>query len=271
MVVSNTFPTLTSIRNPRLQQIIRLRRKKYRINEGLFVVETFRELDRAIKSGYKLEYMLVTKEQVTNCVNNHFILPAENTFIISEDLVTRISYRQNPSGIVAVFQIPNQPIWDECIARTNLLLAMVGLRVPGNIGVLLRSADALAVRAALLIDSSLDLYNPNLIRNSTGACFLQNLIPMNSEMARLQLRKSSFELVAAAVEGEVSIYEHQFSNKVAVLLGEEKSGLSEFWLREADVRLRIPMNGMAVDSLNVATCGSLMMYEVMRQQNCRSR
>ena len=271
MVDPNSFPTLTSMRNPRLKQIIRLRRKKHRNNEGLFFVETFRELDRAIQSGYKLEYLLVTKEQIANCKDYLSILSAEDIFIISEEFVTRISYRQNPSGIVAIFQIPNQPIWDECIARNSILLAMVGLRVPGNVGVLLRTADALAVRAALLIDSSLDLYNPNLIRNSTGACFLQNLISMDSETARLQLRKSNYEIVATAVEGEVSICEHQFSNKVAILLGEEQFGLPEFWLREADVRLRIPMNGMAVDSLNVATCGSLIMYEVMRQQNWRSR
>jgi len=271
MVNPRVMPTIQSLRNPKLQQLIRLQRKKYRLQDGCFVVETERELLRAIECGLKPEYVVVTEQfqalQPAFCDQ----LPTDQVYEVAEHSLSRIAYRQNPTGILAVFSTPPLPEWDETIGREPFLLALVGLRVPGNIGALLRSADALGVRGVLLIDSPLDLYNPNLIRNSTGAVFLQNIIPLAAEEAWVHLREHGFTLIAAAVDGEHSLFDGGLPAKVALLLGEEQAGLPDFWLQAADVTVRIPMDGRVVDSLNVAACGSLMMYEMMRRKNAKTK
>lgn len=261
------MPTIESIRNPKLQQVIRLRRKKYRLSDGCFVVESKRDLLRAIECGLKPKYVVLSEQFRSDHSAICDQLPTDHVHSISEDLLARITYRQNPTGILAVFPTPPLAAWDETIAGEAVLLVMVGLRVPGNIGALLRSADALGVHGALLIDSPLDLYNPNLIRNSTGAVFLQNIIRCGREEAIVQLREHGYTLVAAVVDGENSLSDGELPDKVAILLGEEQAGLPDYWLQSADVAVRIPMSGRVVDSLNVATCGSLMMYEIMKRKN----
>lgn len=267
----SALPSITSVRNTRIQQIRRLYRKSARLEEGCFVVETLRDLERALAAGHTLEYVLICEELFPLQTNLFEIFPATSCYRVSARLLARVAYRQNPSGLLAVLRAPEPPDWDTRAAKATVILAMVGLRVPGNIGALLRSADALGIRVALLIDSPLDLYNPNLIRNSTGACFLQNLIPISSEVALFRMREAGFTLVAAAVDGEDSIYEFELPRKLAIILGEEQSGLDEFWLAASDVNLRIPMAGRVVDSLNVAACGSVMMYEAMRQLSLLSQ
>ena len=263
------LPRIMSARNPRLQRIRRLYRKNARLHEGCYVVDTPRDLERALAAGYALEYVLICEELIDPESDVLAALPAKCSHAVSAKLLARVGYRQNPSGLLAVLRSPTPPVWDERTAEVPLLLAMVGLRVPGNIGALLRSADALGVRTSLLVDSPLDLYNPNLIRNSTGACFLQNLIPLSTEAAIARMREAGFALVAAAVDGERSIYNTELPEKLAIVLGEEHAGLDERWLTAADMRLRVPAAGEAVDSLNVAACGAVMMYEARRQQHAR--
>ena len=273
-------PRITSARNPKIQRIRRLYQKRARQQEGCFVVESARDMRRALAAGATLEYALICEDILgeellgSGLFDNSMTTSASalsgKCHRASAELLARAGFRQNPSGLLAVLRAPPPVDWNEEIAGLPVLLVMVGLRVPGNIGALLRSADALGVRGALLVDSALDLYNPNLIRNSTGASFQIPQIAMNGDEALAKMRAAGFSLVTAAVDGECAIDETQLPEKLALLLGEEHAGLDERWLSAADLRLRIPMNGRAVDSLNVAACGAILMYEARRQRNLRA-
>ena len=162
-------------------------------------------------------------------------------------------------------QLPKGRLWMEgaCIRSA---LVLVGLRVPGNVGALMRSADASGCDAVLLVDCALDLYNPNIIRSSTGACFLDNIYRLTTGEAMDYLVGAGLEIVAADVGGN-SLYDAEFAAKTAIVLGAEDRGLSADWLSNADRRICIPMAGRAADSLNVSVSGAILMFELQRQRH----
>ena len=263
------LPRITSSKNPHLQRVRRLYDKNYRMREKSFVVDNPRDLERALLAGYECEFALICEELLATEADILGRLPLERCFAISTKLMTRAGYRQNPSGLVGVMRQPTNPQWNSQLATVNTILVMVGLRIPGNIGALLRSADALGLSAAILVDSPLDLYNPNLIRSSTGACFIIDVVSLQTADALEKLRSAGYSLVAAAVDGEAWIYDTALPEKLAIILGAEDGGLDSRWLNAADLRLRIPMHGGAADSLNVAACGAILIYEASRQKIAR--
>ena len=145
-------------------------------------------------------------------------------------------------------------------------LVLVDLRVPGNIGALLRSADAAAIDAVMLVDTALDLYNPNIIRSSTGACFLDNIFHLSSGEAMTWLRQNGFHIVSADVHGTSTLFDVDFQRPTAIVLGSEDNGISANWIDRADSLVRIPMDGRLTDSLNVSVSGAILMYELYRQR-----
>jgi TrmH family RNA methyltransferase len=161
------------------------------------------------------------------------------------------------------------PVLDaEALAQVDAerVLVLVDLRKPGNIGALLRTADATGFRAVLLVDTSVDIYNPNVIRSSTGASFLHNIYDVTSQEAAAFLEARGYRTLAAVVDGETSLFETNLRGKTAVILGTEDHGLPDFWMKNATQCVRIPMVGSLSDSLNVSVSGAVMMYEVLRQQ-----
>ena len=186
---------------------------------------------------------------------------------VTPQLMQRVSYRENPVGIVAIMHSrPAKNLAEISRSAHNQVAVLVDLGVPGNVGALLRTADAAAIDAVILVDSALDLYNPNVIRSSTGACFRDNVYKLSSQEAVAYLRQTGFRIVAAAVDGGTSVFELDFGGKIAIVLGSEAQGLSDAWLAQADQLARIPMVGGLSDSLNVSVSGAILMYERFRQQ-----
>ncbi len=251
---------ITSAQNSKLKLVNRLRSKRGREAEARFVIDYERDLRRALACGYQAEFVLHCPE-----LGEIGDLDCE-THTITTHLLRRFSYRDNPDGVLAVMrsQLPKGRLWMEgaCI---HSALVLVDLRVPGNIGALMRSADASACDAVLLVDCALDLYNPNIIRSSTGACFLDNIYQLTTDEALDYLVGAGLEIVAADVGGS-SLYDAEFAAKTAVVLGAEDRGLSADWLAHADRCLRIPMAGRAADSLNVSVCGAVLLFELQRQR-----
>jgi TrmH family RNA methyltransferase len=163
-------------------------------------------------------------------------------------------------------QKPQKTYHDAHTLTDRFILALVNLQKPGNIGALLRSADATGFRAIFLIDTALDIYNPNIIRSSTGACFLDNVYYLTSAAAQQFFKAKSYRVLAASPDGDQSVFNMRFEDKTAVVLGTEDQGLSDAWLENCDQRVRIPMEGQLADSLNVSVSGTIFMYEALRQQ-----
>lgn len=256
---------ITSFQNPKIKQLKKLRDKREREKTGLFVIDYARDLERALAYGYMIDYAFYCPAMAASTLPQH-LLEETQLYEVTQELIENISYRENPSEIVAVLR--QKPAYG--IEQTNTLaaphiLTMVGLQKPGNIGALLRSADAAGIQAVFLVDTALDIYNPNIIRSSTGACFLPNLYTLTSQQALTFFRRGAYQVISATSNGSTSLFDVDFSHKIAVVLGTEDKGLSDFWLRECDLLVKIPMIGHMVDSLNVSVSGAVIMYEMLRQ------
>ncbi len=254
---------ILSLQNPRVKQINKLRDKKGRESEKRFVIDYERDLERAVTCGYAIDYLFYCPALDHNDVT----LPAAPVYEVSREIMEKLSYRENPSPVIAVIkQTQHKDVSYLHEISASYILGLVNLQKPGNIGALLRSADAAGFKAVLLIDIALDLYNPNIIRSSTGAVFLNNIYSISSATAIDFLHSKTYKIVAAAVEGEKSIFEVDFTQKSAVIMGTEDRGLDAHWLSQSSSRVRIPMEGVLSDSLNVSVSGALFMFEALRQR-----
>lgn len=259
---------ITSPQNSKIKLVNRLRSKRGRMQEGLFVIDYERDLGRALAQGYVIEFVMycskVADESALNLVHNAEI------FEISEQLLKKVSYRENSTGLVTVLQSkPEKGFADLQQATVNNAIGLVDLLKPGNIGALLRTADATAFDAILLVDTSLDLYNPNIIRSSTGACFLDNIYQVSTQQALAYFQSHNIQIVSAYVTGDQTLYNVDFRQKTAIILGTEDKGLDQTWIENSDRLVNIPMDGQISDSLNVSVSGAIFMYEALRQRHYR--
>lgn len=256
---------ITSFQNPRVKLIKRLRDKKDREREARFVIDDPRDLQRALGAGYRVDFAFYCP----TLPDSEFQLATLDypVFEVSADLMEKVSYRSNPSAILAVMHSQAMLGSDQLESVTNgPILALVGLEKPGNIGALLRSADGAGFKTILLIDTPLDLYNPNIIRSSTGACFLNNVYTLTTQQALTFFTEKGYQIATAHLDGDQSLYETEFADKTAIVLGTEDVGLPSVWSEAADLLLKIPMMGVISDSLNVSVSGAIFMYEVLRQR-----
>lgn len=251
---------ISSAQNSKIKLVKRLRRKRGRQQTGRFVIDCERDLRRARRQAYDIDFMLhdggLAAQSDYPGVDAHELPPA---------LFKRLSYRENPERLIAVMRAkPTKglPQWRR--TSVDAAIVLVNPAVPGNIGALMRSADAAGFDAVILVDMALDLYNPNIIRSSTGACFGDNIYQMNGDEALAALKSEGFQLVAADAAGGRTVYDIDFRPKTAIALGAEDRGLPPAWLEAADEVARVPMKGDLSDSLNVSVCGALFMYEIRR-------
>ncbi|MGQ9735783.1 MAG: TrmH family RNA methyltransferase [Thermaceae bacterium] len=253
---------IESPQNPKIKALAALKEKRERTQTGLFVVEGFREVRRALEAGLKPRILLLgprAKEEEWALAQE-----AEEVWELSEAALGRVSSRENPAQVLAVFPIPQKDPRAFKLPPHPLVLAVVGVEKPGNLGAILRSADAAGVDLVLLAEGT-DLYSPQVIRNSTGVLFHLPILPLSQEAAFRFLEEKGLFLVAATPQGERAYWEEDYRQGVAFLVGAEDEGLPEAWLRRAHARVRIPMKGRA-DSLNVSVSAALLLYEALRQR-----
>jgi TrmH family RNA methyltransferase len=260
---------ISSFQNPKIKLANKLLNKRNREQEALFLVDYARDLERALQHGYQLEFAFycpaLASEEEESLLTQ---LDDSLLYELSKDLMAKASYRENPSGLVAILR--QKPALGLAEAKKNKaphILCLVDLRKPGNIGALLRTADAAGIEMICLIDTSLDLYNPNIIRASTGAVFLENIYQMSSEEAFAFFEEEQIAIIAAHLSGQKSLYELDFNaQRSAIVLGTEDEGLNEQWVYHCDALVKIPMMGSLADSLNVSVSGAIFMYEALRQK-----
>lgn len=263
--MSRQLERITSRQNPRVKLINRLRDKRGREQEGLFVIDYERDLVRAIQQRYELEFAFISPDLADNAVIDN--LDTSLIYEVSSDVMQKVSYRENPGGLVAVMRSKASQSIEELEKRddVNHILGLVNLLKPGNIGALLRTADASGFDSIILIDTSLDLYNPNIIRSSTGTCFLNKIYIDNSDKAIDYLKSTGFNIISAHLDGNINLYDVDFRHKTAIIFGTEDKGLNQQWVENCDQLVKIPMVGSVADSLNVSVSGAVFMYEALRQ------
>lgn len=256
---------ITSLQNPLLKSVLRLRESKDRRKQNQFLVEGFRENQRAIANGFTPEMILMCERYLSDecrgLIKNH------KQVLLDEKCFDRLVVRKGSQGIVGVYPFQERTIESLTLSKDATLLMIEGLEKPGNIGGLLRSADGAGVAAVLILDERCDLYNPNLIRASLGTVFALPVVRCSQNVAFDFCKREGFTTYAAALLPGAQNYDRvTFAARSAILMGTEASGLSSSALSRATHPIIIPMKGSA-DSLNVSVAGAILLYEVLRQKN----
>lgn len=256
---------ITSLQNPRVKQIVKLREdKRQRKKDGLILVEGFDELTLALGCGFVPQTILSAPELASQ--TQAFPHTDAESITVSRAVFEKISYRENPDGWMGIFPMPVRDIDGLTLSETPLVIVAEAVEKPGNLGAILRTADAAGVDAVLVCDPRVDVWNPNVIRASRGAVFAVPVIEVESPKALAWLRSRKMRVVAASPAGNEAYTSIKMNLPLAIAVGTEDEGLSEFWMNAADARVQIPMSGR-VNSLNVSIAAALMVYEAKRQRN----
>lgn len=253
---------ITSLQNPRVKQIVKLRDdKKQRQREGVMLVEGHDEIALALAAGHQPRTLLTAPE----LVRRDLAVAAPETFTVTPAVFEKMSYRDNPDGWLAVFPLPRLRLDDLTLRESPLLIIAESVEKPGNLGAILRTADAADVDAVLVCDPRVDAYSPNVVRASRGALFTVPVVETENTLALDYLRQRGIRVLAATPSAEAEYTRQDLRGPLAVAVGTEDEGLTDFWMDQADLRVKIPMMGK-VNSLNVSIATALIVYEAVRQR-----
>jgi RNA methyltransferase, TrmH family len=259
---------IDSPKNPTIKTLAELKERKARDAQQRYLIEGSRETLRAIQGGETLQLLLVCSELLSE-EGRKLKAKAEEQKIdvleLSRAAFEKLSLRQNPDGVIAVAEIQKKTLADTNLKENALVLVVDGLEKPGNLGALLRSADAVNIDVVFVSGAGTDLYNPNVIRASMGSLFSRPVLTVDANKLISFLRSKHFNIVAATPHTDNLYWQEDFTKATAIVLGTEHEGLSRAWLEAATSQVTIPMSGLA-DSLNVATAGALLLYEALRQR-----
>ena len=253
---------ITSLQNPRVKYIVKLRDdKRQRRQEGLMLVEGYDEIQLALAAGYQPQTLLLAPELATRAME---VVNAESV-TVSRPVFEKMSYRENPDGWLAIFPIPRTSLDELQLTEAALVIVAEAVEKPGNLGAILRTADAADVDALLVCDPRVDLWNPNVVRASRGAVFSVPVVECDNASALDWLIRQGIRVLAATPAAQVTYSNVDLRQPVAIAVGTEDEGLSEFWMSRADMQVKIPMLGK-VNSLNVSVSTALIVYEAVRQR-----
>ncbi len=274
---------VTSAQNPKIRNLLLLQEKsKARREQGLFVVEGRRELEHCLEAGFRIRTLFVCPE-LMNSVTEGMSLPGASTLFsasggnapsdaiphvieIPEALYRKVAYRESTEGIIAEVERRDLALEDLKLGERPLIVVLEAVEKPGNLGAVLRSADAARADAVLICDPLTDLYNPNLIRASLGGVFTVPTACTTSEKAIAWLRAHGIRILTAQLQDSSWYYDTDMTGGTALVMGTESTGLTDVWRRAADAHIRIPMLGR-LDSLNVSVSAAILLFEAVRQRN----
>ena len=261
---------ITSTANPKLKYVVRLRSCSEREESGEMIVEGYRECRRALDNGYRPRAIFhcpecyLKNENEPALVEECARLGAE-VYTCSRACFGKIAYKECPDGLLMVGPHVSIRLADLRLPENALVIVTESIEKPGNLGTILRSADAAKVAAVIVCDRTTDIHNPNVVRASTGTMFSVPIVEASSDEALAYLKSHGFRVLAATPHAERLHFEVDLTGNVAIALGAEQYGLTEKWMDGAELRVRIPMLGMA-DSLNVSAAATILVYEAVRQR-----
>lgn len=262
---------ISSLQNPLVKKISLLKEKsRERKKTGLFIIEGQRELTLALKGNYEIEAVVFSKDLISESEVIKMLKGLKEVpeiMAVSKPVYQKIAYRETTEGIVAIAKYKPYHLGSLTFKRENpLILVAEAIEKPGNIGALLRTADAANLDAVIIADLKGDLYNPNIIRSSVG-CVFTNKIGLGSSMEVIDFLKSrNIKIYCAALSASQNYIKTDFKEALAIVVGTESVGLSDVWLKNATQNIIIPMQG-EIDSMNVSVSASILIFEALRQRN----
>ena len=270
---------ISSLQNKKIKRLVALQKKSSeRRTQGVFVVEGRREVTHCLKAGYKIKALYycptiyndaesdTAEEDVVNILKDFNNPESPVIYELSPDVYEKVSYRTGTEGVLAEVEIPNHTLDDIILEDAPLLMVVESVEKPGNLGAILRSADAAGATAVICCDPLTDLYNPNIIRSSIGAVFSVPTISCTSKECIDFLKSKGIRILTAQLQDSHLYYDTDMRGAIALVMGTEATGLTDIWRQAADAHIRIPMLG-ALDSLNVSVSAAILLFEAVRQRS----
>jgi RNA methyltransferase, TrmH family len=260
---------ISSVQNPGIKNLLQLAEKsRVRRQQNLFIIEGAREIARAKESNFRFESCyfcpeILTRQskEVLNSLDKEVRL-----YEVSQPVYSKIAYRENVDGMVVTAFMKNLKLEDLQLKENPLILILETVEKPGNLGAILRTADAAGLDAVFICDPQTDIYNPNVIRSSLGCLFSNQVVSCESLDAIEFLKKKGIRIYAAALQNSVNYHYEDFTAGSVFVMGSEADGLTEIWRKEAYRIIQIPMAGIA-DSLNVSVSAAVLVFEAVRQRS----
>jgi TrmH family RNA methyltransferase len=251
---------ITSIQNPKVKLLMALQQKSSeRRKAGLFVVEGQQELQHCLHAGYEIDTVFYCPELGGEAPDGI------RSFAVTKTVYEKIAYRGSTEGVIAEVRTKSLRLDDLNLNEHPLIVVLESVEKPGNLGAVLRSADAAGVDAVVVCDPLTDLYNPNLIRSSVGAAFTVPCVACSSEECISFLKGNNIKILTAQLQDSHLYYDTDMTCGTAIVMGTEHDGLTDQWRSAADAHIRIPMLGQ-IDSLNVSVSAAILIFEAVRQR-----
>ena len=269
--------SITSLQNPLIKQIILLLEKsRERRKTNLFVIEGLREIFLAFRGGYVMKTILFCSQIISDkeFYNLKELTKGETQFIeITSDVYQKLAYRGSTEGVIAIANSKHLSLENllpsklDPLSATDypLILVAESPEKPGNIGALLRTADAAKVDAVIIANPKTDLYNPNIIRSSVGCLFTNNIALGTTSEIIAFLKQNNINIYCAALQASIPYHTCDFKERTAIVVGTEATGLSDEWLENSTQNIIIPMQGK-IDSMNVSVAAGILIFEAKRQR-----
>ena len=259
--------TVTSAQNPKIKELIALQEKS-RLRRGR------RELGHCIDAGFRVRTLFICREICNECEIEALLGKAGavsdrsnelNIIEIPAALYEKTAYRGGTEGVLAEVEYRDRSLESLELGENPLIAVLESVEKPGNLGAVLRSADAAGADAVIICDPLTDLYNPNLIRASIGAVFSRQVVTASSEATIGWLKSHNIQILTAQLQDSEWYYDTDMRRGTAIVMGTESTGLSDIWRKAADAHIKIPMLGR-LDSLNVSVSAAILLYEAVRQR-----
>lgn len=260
---------ISSTQNPKVKKLLALQQKSSeRRKEGLFVIEGLRELQHCIDGGYEIDTIFFCPAILG--IEEGEALPVAvpagtRCFAVSGNVYDKVAYRGGTEGIIAEVKVKERTLNDLSLSENPLIVVLESVEKPGNLGAILRSADAAGADAVIVCDPLTDLYNPNLIRSSIGGIFSVQCVACSSEECISFLKFKGIQILTAQLQDSHLYYNTDMKRGTAIVMGTESTGLTDAWRKVADAHIRIPMLGQ-LDSLNVSVSTAILLFEAVRQR-----
>ena len=257
---------ITSTKNSKIKEVVLLQQKtSERRKNGMFIVEGIREICHCSDSGFEIDSLYISDE-ILKDESSISKIPCNNIYRISQDVYNKMAYRGSTEGVIAIVKRKERTLDSLQLPDNPLIVVLESVEKPGNIGAILRSADAAGVDAVIVCDPLTDMENPNLIRSSIGAIFTVQCASCSSEECISYLKSRNIKILTAQLQDSELYYDTPMNCGVAIVMGTEATGLTDQWRKAADAHIRIPMLGQ-LDSLNVSVSAAILMYEAVRQRH----
>ena len=257
---------IQSLQNPLIKNILKLQEKsRERKKQQVFIIEGKREIELAFKSDFEIESLLFISKKI----DPHYLkqFNAKEVIEITPEIYQKIAYRESTEGIIAVAK--SKYINLKSLTFKNkypLILVLEGIEKPGNIGAMIRSADAANIDAVILADPKTDHFNPNVIRSSVGGVFTKKIVISSSEEIIAFLRQKNIKIYAATLQNSNKYTDEDYTEASAIIVGTEANGLTQIWRNHSIKNINIPMQG-EIDSMNVSVAAAILLFEAKRQRN----